>query len=395
MVCLRALNGALLAALRPVSNGIVADATCDKKRGMIFGRVQSALFFGMFLSTMIAVPMANKTVWGYQGWRVAFVLVGLISLLVSLLVVALMEQPPVKTSERQHRGCRGVLDEICQVCKFLQIPTFCVMIIQGIFGTIPWSVMGNMVLYLQKCGIHDAEVAILSSAQLIATIIGNMTGGFVADRLAGALGLFGRPLNAQVSVALGILPMYLLFYGIPPEEASFWTYLVLILIFGLLGVWAQSGTNFPVLSEIVPASSRSRVMAWEGALENSLANGVGPPTVAFIATHVMGYDFEKEKKEAGAADPEQVLKNARALGTAMAAVVCIPWFVTFLAYGVLYWSYPRDIRKGKETAGDDTHGLQCGRGHRRGRRRWHTSGGRRVRLAEMCRGLVLRRCTSC
>eukprot|EP00445_Apocalathium_hangoei_P041626 CAMPEP_0203972322 /NCGR_PEP_ID=MMETSP0359-20131031/98982_1 /ASSEMBLY_ACC=CAM_ASM_000338 /TAXON_ID=268821 /ORGANISM="Scrippsiella Hangoei, Strain SHTV-5" /LENGTH=180 /DNA_ID=CAMNT_0050910409 /DNA_START=73 /DNA_END=612 /DNA_ORIENTATION=- len=43
MILLRALNGVLLAALRPISNGIVADVTAEKHRGKIFGRVQSAL----------------------------------------------------------------------------------------------------------------------------------------------------------------------------------------------------------------------------------------------------------------------------------------------------------------------------------------------------------------
>merc|ERR1711971_449460 len=34
-----------------------------------------------------------------------------------------------------------------------------------------------------------------------------------------------------------------------------------------------------------------------------------------------------------------------ALGTAMAAVICLPWLITFLAYGLLYVTYPRDVVK--------------------------------------------------
>merc|ERR1712110_512101 len=217
------------------------------------------------------------------------------------------------------------------------------IIMQGIFGTIPWSVMVNMILYLQKCGIEDSQAAVLSSAQLISTIVGNLLGGYVADQLAAKFGLRGRPLNAQISVFFGIFPMFLFFYGAAPEQADFWVYLGLILVFGLLGTWAQSGTNFPILSEIVPASSISRVMAWEGALENSLAQGIGPPTVALIATYCFGYDFNAEQ-ESGQGEAE-ALRNARALGTAMAAVICLPWLITFLTYGLLYFTYPRDVLK--------------------------------------------------
>merc|ERR1719464_2557916 len=94
MIFLRALNGIMLAALRPISNGIIADVTAEPKRGKIFGRVQSALLLGMFVTTMTVVPMATETVLGFQGWRVAFVIVGLISVVVSGLVLLLMPTLP-------------------------------------------------------------------------------------------------------------------------------------------------------------------------------------------------------------------------------------------------------------------------------------------------------------
>lgn len=145
--------------------------------------------------------------------------------------------------------------------------------------------------------------------------------------------------------------MFLIFKGIPLRDGQEGIYVVLFLLFGLLGTWAQSGTNFPILSAIVPASSRARVMAWEGALENSIAQGVGPPLVAAIAGAV-GYNMDTKLTKA--VDREQ----AEALGTALAAVVCTPWCITFLAYGLLYCTYPRDLRKqapaGTEDESTDT-----------------------------------------
>mmetsp|Transcript_95009 Transcript_95009/g.205146 ORF Transcript_95009/g.205146 Transcript_95009/m.205146 type:complete len:539 (-) Transcript_95009:48-1664(-) len=342
MIFMRAANGALLAALRPISNGIIADMTGERNRGKIFGRVQSSLMFGMFVTTLVAVPMARKDVFGIQGWRVAFCLIGVVSLIVSALLQVSLQEPGTRHAAKPSEGgiCKAVLEEILSLTRFFRIPTFCVMIVQGIFGTIPWSVMGNMTLYFQLSGISDSAAALLSSVNLVAAMLGNVLAGYVADSLASKLGYHGRPLNAQISVALGVPCIFTLFYGLPPGD-HFWAYLALIVAFGLLGSWAQSGTNFPILSAIVPSGARSRVMAWECALENSIANALGPVVVAMLATKCFDYTFGEVTLE-DARDPKE---DARSLGTAMAVVVCVPWGVCFLAYSLLHWSYPRDMER--------------------------------------------------
>mmetsp|Transcript_80002 Transcript_80002/g.259332 ORF Transcript_80002/g.259332 Transcript_80002/m.259332 type:complete len:500 (+) Transcript_80002:84-1583(+) len=205
MILLRALNGVLLAALRPISNGIVADVTAEKHRGKIFGRVQSALLMGMFVTTMTVVPMAPEKILGFQGWRVAFVLVGMISVIVSGLVTFFMVEPPrdeaaAQASQSEERGCQAVVAEVKSLLQFFRKPTFCIMIRQGIFGTIPWSVMGYMTLFFQLSGIENGRVAILSGIGPIAGAFGNLIGGLVADGLATRFGLHGRPLSAQLTV---------------------------------------------------------------------------------------------------------------------------------------------------------------------------------------------------
>jgi len=196
-----------------------------------------------------------------------------------------------------------------------------------------------MTLFFQLTGIDDAKVAILSGVGPITGAIGNMLGGFVSDFLARRFKLHGRPLSAQLTVAMGLPLIYLIFQGIPPGHGTFGAYLALNIAFGILGSWAQAGTNFPILSHIVPADARSRVMAWESALENSLANAIGPTVVGLLAEDVFGYKFGSHGADGG---PD--LESADALGKAMAAVICIPWIVCFLAYSLLHWSYPRDVR---------------------------------------------------
>mmetsp|Transcript_32073 Transcript_32073/g.102039 ORF Transcript_32073/g.102039 Transcript_32073/m.102039 type:complete len:521 (-) Transcript_32073:488-2050(-) len=342
MVVLRALEGSALAALRPISNGIIADATSEGRRGKIFGRVQSSLLLGMFISGMIATPLSNQTICGLAGWRVAFCLCGCLALIVACLVALFLVEPPRDESAAGpgRSGFGAVLDELSDLLRFFTIPTFGVMIMQGIFGTIPWSVMGNMTLFFQLTGLSDSQAAILTGEQAVTGAFGNLLGGLVADALARRFGLHGRPLNAQITVSVGLPVIFLIFMGVPPGHGSFVVYFFLIAGFGFLGSWAQSGTNFPILSEIVPASARSRVMAWECALENSIANALGPPVVALLATKCFGYTFGEDEEGEGAS-----IESAVALGKAMTAVICVPWLVCLAAYSLLHWSYPRDVRR--------------------------------------------------
>ena len=320
MMFLRGMSGFFLASLRPVCNGLIADLTSDNKRGKIFGRVQSALLVGMFCSLLIAGNVANPYVGNIPGWRFLFAGGGVVAFIVALGLGGFLTEPPHQLDESAKvKGCAAVRTELCTVLSFLRIPTFCVMIMQGVFGTIPWSVMGNNLLFFKFCGLADWQASILAAEGTVAGVFGNSIGGMIADALARRFGYHGRPLSAQITVAIGIPMVFLQFYGIPPGEGTFGVYFALIAAFGLLGSWAQSGTNFPILSDIVPASDRSKVMAWECAMENSLANAIGPSMVSSLA-FAFGYKFGAEELSG------QSLSSARALGQAgLPPLLTQPW----------------------------------------------------------------------
>jgi MFS family permease len=352
MILLRCWAGMCLASLRPIANGIVAEITSESKHGKIFGRLQSFLLLGMFSSTMVVIPVARMTIFGFPGWRVAFFGVGLLSIAVCCTLFFLFEEP-VSTEERPRMRTEEyvaqnersiimvVFSEISKLTAFFRLPTFCLMIVQGIFGTIPYTVMGLMASYFQLCGISDTEAAILAGEMALMGVPGNILGGLVADKLAATFGAHGRPLSAQLTILLGLTPLFQIYYGVSPGPNNFWVYLALIAFFGLFGCWAQSGTNFPILSDIVPAESRSSVMAWESAFENSVANAVGPFAAAFLATNLFGYNLKDAPQ--GESIPMD-LDAAKALGSALATVSCIPAMICFCAYSVMHWSYPRDSR---------------------------------------------------
>mmetsp|Transcript_93938 Transcript_93938/g.236695 ORF Transcript_93938/g.236695 Transcript_93938/m.236695 type:complete len:487 (+) Transcript_93938:61-1521(+) len=345
MVLLRMLNGMLLAALRPIANGIIADATTENKQGRIFGRVTSGFLLGMLATTVTVVPVATEEVMGFHGWRVAWVVVGLISVLVAGVVFCCLEEPPCKPATTTlPQGCAAVGAELKTLWSFFTVLTFCVLVVKGVFEAIPHTVFGNLILFLQLAGVDNGKVVAVMTAHFLAAAAGVGLGGRVGDCLAGRIGVGGRPLTSQLSLAFNVPLTCGMLLGGAPNSGNFWLYLVLVTLRGLLGTWTNCGTNYPIVTHIVPALSRTRVMAWGTAIEDSIAAAVGPILLAQLAERAFGYDFgaAKGRRPRSAADD---ISSAEALGKALATTICIPMILAFALTSLLYWSYPRDIRK--------------------------------------------------
>ena len=220
---------------------------------------------GMLLTTLVGGNVANIFIASLAGWRVLFFVTGVLTYGVAAVLAKCMVEPPQKFEKPVDSGgvCKTVREELWAVLRFLTIPSFSILVLQGIFGSIPWSIMGNNLLYFKLAGLQDWESSILTAEFTAAGMLGAPLGGFVADSLARRLGYHGRPLNAQVTVAIGIPLMYLQFYGVPAGEGTFWVYFAIIGSFGVFATWAGIGTNLPILSDIVPAEHRCKAMACE------------------------------------------------------------------------------------------------------------------------------------
>jgi MFS family permease len=343
MVFLRGLNGAFLAGLRPIANGIVAKETSESLQGKIFSRILIFIQLGGSLCALIVTPIASVEVdipyFGtMSGWRPAWVVVGFMSIFAALFTIfGLHEEKAVRVKPDQGVAS-AIKEEVGLFAQFLTIPTFIIMVMQGTFGTIPWTVLWMMTRYYQLTGsMTDTEVGLCVGLNPISAMVGTMLGGFLADRAAKMFGPHGRPLIAQLTVALGIPFMYLNFVGVAPGTGSFWIYVGVNAGFGLFGNWAQAGTNWPILSQIVPKTTRSRVMALEGALENSMAAFLGPFFLEQLSTKIFKFDLTSINPNG------KDLDSARSFGSALFLTVCLPWLAAFVIYSILHWTFPRDL----------------------------------------------------
>lgn len=341
LVLLRAVNGAMLACLTPIVQGIVADTTSECRRGRIFGYTGLSINTGKMSVAFLATLLSHSQVFGIRGWRVAFAGLGVVSVVVATAIALLMEEP--ESEAQAMRSVRKPLPlsaEIGRLGTYFASPTFCVIVLQGIFGSIPSNALGFDTMYFQVAGLGDARASILSAARLGSSSLGNLLGGQVADRLALWWPDHGRALAAQVSVFSSIPLALIIFMMVPPGPEAFPLYLVLVMVLGLMSSWCGTGVNYPILSEIVEPEGRATIVAWDRALEGVSASIFGARLVALLAASVFGYNLANSCSSV-APDP----KNTSALGQALAAATVIPWIVCFTFYSAMHWSYPRDLRR--------------------------------------------------
>jgi len=346
MLALRALNGVALAALMPISQSVIADISVASERGMLFGWASFSLNVGVVFGTVFATSLSNMRILGFAGWRVAFASVAAVSFVLAISMAIFMPD----SQRTSSKGEIDVLRELNKIRTYWRIDTFKVILIQGAFGSIPWSALAFSTMYFQYVGLTDFGASTLSATFTIACAFGGLMGGFIGDRLARWSRYHGRPLTAQVSVFSGI-PLVVLIYAVVPREADYFLlYLGLLFLLGLLASWCAAGVNRPILCEVVHGAGRASIIAWLVAIDGSIAAVMGGPLVALLSEHVFGYSSTRQ--QVSDMSEENRESNAKALSLAMICCSVVPWFLCLVCYSLLHWTYKADMLANDRSAGD-------------------------------------------
>mmetsp|Transcript_45847 Transcript_45847/g.132775 ORF Transcript_45847/g.132775 Transcript_45847/m.132775 type:complete len:498 (+) Transcript_45847:65-1558(+) len=341
MLLLRICNGAMLASLLPIVSGIIADVAAEQDRGKIFGWSQLFCIMGMCAGVLFATPLSTHQVAGHQGWRAVFLCTGSFAVIVGAIVALAMTEPPRHSSNRAS-GSKSWLAEVRRLIDYLWIPSFCVLVAQGCIGGVGWVALHYQTLYFQVQGLESGAASVLQAFAYVAQAFGNLLGGIIGDAWSKKSPMHGRTLTAQVSVLSGIPIVLATFIAQPPESWRFGWYLSLVILLGLIASWACPGAIWPILSEIVAPDGRSSIMAWETAIERSVAAIIGNVSVGFLAQDVFGFSLssaERQHKE-GVGTVDQV-----ALGKTLAFTTTLPWLICTCLYSLLHLTYPRDCKR--------------------------------------------------
>ncbi|MEW5315846.1 MAG: hypothetical protein WDW38_007248 [Sanguina aurantia] len=236
--------------------------------------------------------------------------------------------------------------DMARLWRVLSIPTFRIIVLQGIVGSLPWNSLVYFTWYMQLLGMRDWVASGLMSVLLAGTAVGGLLGGRLGDQVALRYPRHGRIALVQFSVGVGVPLTFLLFKGMPLSDSApvVAMYAVLLFTKGLLTSWAAPACNNPVFAEIVPADMRNIVYAFDRSFEGALS-ALGAPLVGYAAEHWFGFvksDGESDCRPGGSSAPVANLDQAAALGNAMLLFLVVPWTLCVIIYSGLHWTYPRD-----------------------------------------------------
>eukprot|EP00928_Gymnodinium_smaydae_P013117 TRINITY_DN14783_c0_g2_i1.p1 TRINITY_DN14783_c0_g2~~TRINITY_DN14783_c0_g2_i1.p1 ORF type:complete len:501 (-),score=110.85 TRINITY_DN14783_c0_g2_i1:59-1516(-) len=355
LVLVRLLNGAFLASLMPLSQGWVADFVAPEFRGATFGYLQSAQAFGGIVSSATTVAIASKRFMvgsaSVEGWRLMSHAVGVLSLMLAGVLFALMhDRKEAHKGSDEHSessavslssGPRAVLENLR---NHWRIPSFRTIIAQGVVGSIPWNAMSFETMFLLYLGFEPEQLSFITLCLAPTHILGGIVGGYIGDWAARRSPNHGRAYTAQVSVASGIPAAFVLIVVLPNTVgASLRWYLLVKTFFNLTATWCLAGVNRPLLNDIVDSRCRASIVAWDCALEGTVAAIFGMPFLGFLAER--GFGYVPTKQAVAAMAPELRQTNLHALQSALSVMYIVPWLVCFVLYSGLHWTYPRDMRK--------------------------------------------------
>lgn len=354
MALLRALNGAALAMLLPVVQSFVVDLSVKSERGYIFGWLYFFSNVGQVLSCLFVTPASNRIVLGIQGWRAALAIMGILSWVIMLFIPCMIKEVP-----RDFKMDRvGVLKELRKLGRFMRVPTFAVIILQGVFGTIPGAALSFATMYFQYMGISDSMSALINSLRIVGDACGGLLGGLIGDSLAQLSPPYGRAITAQISLLLCLPFVYAIFVAVPQDQSMVATFAGLLFMHGLTCSWVAPGCICPVLCDIVPKRSLASAYAWEMALVFASGNSIGPILVGWLSQRIFGYRLSTQQVHN--MSPEARSQNAQALGKSLFLSSALPYAICAALFSLLYCTYTHDCRRATESEGSEG-GLTSGK----------------------------------
>ncbi|HME55760.1 MAG TPA: MFS transporter [Candidatus Lokiarchaeia archaeon] len=357
MVIYRLIIGIGLGVIVPTAQSIIADYFPAEKRGVAFGMLGLMLILGVVfgaISATLFVSLSADIIPGLDNWRFVFVAWGFLSIGIGVFVLTFAKDPVRGALDIGFTGAETYTIKRSDFKKILTNKTFLLIICQGMAGSIPWTAIYLMPTWLEYVGF----VPLIAGAGFLLIAFGaaggTLFGGWIGDKAAKWNTYKGRILVAQISVAIGIPMVFILFFVIPPDTSSFGLYLLIGIITGFSITWSANACNNPIFSEIFPPEIRGSAFAVDRLFEGGVS-AFGTWLVT-IAAALLGFQSPTPGEFPSTWTPNQYpdsstfsrTTNMLALGHGMFWIMFPFWVVCLILYTLVYKTYPKDSKRAKQ-----------------------------------------------
>ncbi|HRY49759.1 MAG TPA: MFS transporter [Candidatus Paceibacterota bacterium] len=278
LVVFRALEGFGEAFYFPASMSLISDYHGRGTRSKAMSLHQSSVYAGTILGGTVAGYCAQ-----YYGWRSGFYLFGSLGILLGIVLMVLLEEPQrgqADADETPTGGAHTGIDlrsghlwqSIGEIFK-----TRMVLILMAVFvgaNFVAAIFLTWMPSFLnRKFNMSLSMAGLNSTAWLqIASVLGVLTGGWLADRLARRF-VAGRPMTQAIG----------LFLGVPFIFLTGWTLSVPVLVLAMIGFGFFKGLYdaniWASLYDVVKVERRATALGLMNSI-GWLGGGIAPVAIA-------------------------------------------------------------------------------------------------------------------
>ncbi len=279
LVICRALEGFGEAFYFPASMALVSDYHGRDTRSRAMAIHQSSVYAGTIAGGSVAGVMAD-----YFGWRSSFYLFGWFGVALGIILFFMLKEPRRGQAEEQTGNAHATLDLkqadlLASIGEILKTPMVRILILVFVGANfVAMIFLTWMPTYLKRQFSMSLSMSGVSATVYlqIASVLGVITGGILADRLAKKHR--GGRMMAQ---ALG------LFAGVPFIFLTGWTFSIPVLVLALIGFGYFKGMYdaniWASLHDVVRPERRATAVGvmnsigWLGGGAGAYAIGVAAP----------------------------------------------------------------------------------------------------------------------
>ena len=272
---LRALTGIGIGAIIPITYSLLADYFPSNMRSAATGYLGLVVGLGIGGGQLLAGITGPE-----YGWKISFIIVSVPNFIFLLLYALFATEPPRGKSDKNKTDITKINYSIIK--KLISKKTNILVFLQGIAGTVPWSVF---FVYLTDYLAQDIGYSVQMASLVVFVIglsamIGGFVGGLVGNKLYNINPIY-QPLLSGICTFIGMIPTAFLINLNPVSTGASVTYPLILGVFSGFFITITAPNMKAVLMNVNQSNTRGMAFSIYN-LADGLGRGFGPFIISFF-----------------------------------------------------------------------------------------------------------------
>ena len=272
---LRALTGIGIGAIIPITYSLLADYFPSNMRSAATGYLGLVVGLGIGGGQLLAGLTGPE-----YGWKISFIIVSVPNFIFLLLYAIFATEPKRGKSDGNVNDITKINSSIIK--QLISKKTNILVFLQGIAGTVPWSVFFVFLTdYLAQDIGYSVQMASLVVFVIgLSAMIGGFAGGLIGNKLYNINPKY-QPLLSAVCTFIGMVPTAFLINLSPVESNTSVMYPLILGVFSGFFITITAPNMKAVLMNVNHPNTRGMAFSIYN-LADGLGRGFGPFIISFF-----------------------------------------------------------------------------------------------------------------